>query len=80
MQIQEDFLKSLDADTNVKPEHRKYRFDLIADGEELLARNAETAVQSLTANIDYFSELAAKYQQAIREPWLPVEPDGPRPQ
>ncbi len=32
-QGQKDFLKSLDADEKVKPEYRKYRFDLIADGE-----------------------------------------------
>jgi hypothetical protein len=79
MQGQKDFLKSLDADEKVKPGYRKYRFDLIADGEEHLGRQAEVAMQSLTVNIDYFSKLAAKYQQAMREPWLPVEPDGPRP-
>ena len=44
-----------------------------------LGRQAEVAVQSLTVNVDYYSKLAAKYQQAMREPWLPVEPDGPRP-
>ena len=79
MQGQKDFLKSLDADEHVKPDYRKYRFDLIADGEEHLGRQAEVAVQSLTVNIDYFSKLAAKYRQAMREPWLPVEPDGPIP-
>jgi hypothetical protein len=38
MQGQKDFLKSLDADEKVKPGYRKYRFDLIADGEEHLGR------------------------------------------
>ena len=79
MKGQKDFLKSLDADEHVKPDYRKSRFGRIADGEEHLARQAEVAVQSLTANIDYYSKLAAKYEQAMRGPWLPVEPDGPRP-
>jgi hypothetical protein len=79
MKGQKDFLKSLDADEKVKPEYRMDRFGKIADGEEWLGRQAEVAVQSLTVNIDYYSKLAAKYEQAMREPWLPVEPDGPRP-
>jgi hypothetical protein len=79
MQSQQAFLKSLDADETVKPEYRKYRYNVMAEGEEYLGRQAETAVQSLTAKVDYFSQLAAKYEKAKQEPWLPVEPDPPRP-
>ena len=52
---------------------------LIADGGEDLGRAAEVAAHFLAASIDYYSKLAAKYEKAMREPWLPIEPDGPRP-
>jgi hypothetical protein len=79
MKSQQAFLKSLDTDLKVKPEYRKYRYNLIADGEDYLGRQAETAVKSLTASVNYFSQLAAKYEKAMHKPWLPVEPDPPRP-
>jgi hypothetical protein len=79
MQGQKDFLKSLDTDPKVTPEYRKYRYGLIADGEELLGRQSETNIGGYTTLVDYFSKLAAKYKQAQQKPWLPVEPDPPRP-
>jgi hypothetical protein len=79
MQGQKDFLKSLDMDKKVKPDYRKHRYDLIADGEELLGRMAEKNVQTYTTLVDYHAKLAVKYKKAQQEPWLPVEPDPPRP-
>lgn len=79
MQGQKDFLTSLDMDNKVKPDYRKYRYGLIADGEELQGRMAEKNVQTYTTLIDYYAKLAVKYEKARHEPWLPVEPDPPRP-
>jgi len=78
-QGQKDFLKSLDTDQKVTPEYRKYRYNLIADGEESLGRIAEKNAQDYMTLVDYYSKLAAKYEKAQREPWLPVEADPPRP-
>jgi hypothetical protein len=79
MQGQKDFLRSLDVDKRVKPDYRKYRYGLIADGEERLGRMAEKNVKEFTTLIDYYAKLAVKYKKAQQEPWLPVEPDPPRP-
>jgi hypothetical protein len=79
MQGQKDFLKSLDLDKKVKPDHRKLRYDLIADGEEIVGRMAEKNVQTYTTLVDYYAKLAVKYKKAQHEPWLPVEPDPPKP-
>ena len=45
MQGQKDFLKSLDADEKVKPDYRRYRYNVMADGQEWQGRQAEKAVQ-----------------------------------
>jgi hypothetical protein len=29
--------------------------------------------------IDYYAKLAVKYKKAQQKPWLPVEPDPPKP-
>jgi hypothetical protein len=79
MKGQKDFLKSLDLDQKVKPDYRKYRYGLIADGEERLGRMAEANVKEFTTLIDYYAKLAVKYKKAQQEPWLPVEADPPRP-
>ncbi len=78
-QGKKDFLKSLDANQKVTPEYRKYRYDLIAEGEELQGRLAAKNAQAYTTLVDYYSKLAAKYEKATQEPWLPVEADPPRP-
>ena len=78
-QGQKDFLKSLDTDQKVTPEDRKARYNLIAEGEESLGRMAEKNAQQYTTLVNYFSKLAAKYEKAQQEPWLPVEPDPPKP-
>ncbi|MGO9471126.1 MAG: hypothetical protein ACLQIB_28615 [Isosphaeraceae bacterium] len=72
-------MKSLDTDEKVKPEYRKYRYNLIADGQETYGRNLEESLQFTKVLIDYYSKLAAKYEKAREEPWLPVEPDPPQP-
>jgi hypothetical protein len=79
LQGQKDFLKSLDTDKKVTPDYRKYRYELIADGEERLGRMAEKNVKEFTALVDYYAKLAVKYKKAQQKPWLPVEPDPPRP-
>jgi len=40
---------------------------------------AEKNAQDLTILVDYYSKLAAKYEKAQREPWLPVDADPPKP-
>ena len=72
-------MKALDTDKKVTPAYRKYRYDLIADGEERQGRMSETNAQMFTTLVDYHSKLAAKYKKAEQKPWLPVEPDPPPP-
>ena len=79
VQSQKDFLKSLDTDKKITPDYRKYRYELIADGEERLGHIAENNVKELTALVDYYWKLAAKYEKAQKKPWLPVAPDPPKP-
>jgi hypothetical protein len=74
---QKEFLKSLDR--TATPEYREERYGLIADGDEQRRRGLEHAVEVLRRLIAHYEELAAKYDRARRRPWLPVEPDPPRP-
>lgn len=74
---QKDFLKSLDE--SASPEYRANRYGIMADGEGFQATQAKVSVDFLTQLIDYYEKLAKKYQKAIHEPWLPVEPDPPIP-
>ena len=76
---QKAFLKSLDTDPKVKPEDRKYRYQVMADGEKSYGRDREKSAQDVTAKIDYYQKLAAKYDEARHKPWRPVEPDPPIP-
>jgi hypothetical protein len=78
-QFQQALLKSLDADAKVRPEDRERQYNQIADYEESQGRLAETGARQNAIPFDYFSELAAKYDKAQREPWLAVAPDKPRP-
>jgi hypothetical protein len=74
--LQKTFLKSLES---AKPDYRKYRFGLIADGEELQGRTAEANITTYAKLINYYEALAAKYAQAEKHPWEPVAPDPPHP-
>lgn len=74
---QKAFLKSLDT---ASEETRRYRYELIADGEDLQARLASQNVQTYSKLVDYYRWLAVKYDQAERRPWVPVPPDPPIPQ
>ena len=62
-----------------KPQDRKDGFDRIADDESLHVRRLEQAAWVLRRLIADCEELAAKYDRARWRPWLPVEPDPPRP-
>ncbi|APW60305.1 hypothetical protein [Paludisphaera borealis] len=77
LQSQKDFLRSLDQ--TATEEYKKYRYGLIADGEQRLADIALSNVDVYSRIVDYFKELAEKYEKARLEPWLPVEPDPPMP-
>ena len=76
---QADFLRELETDPKVTPEHRAYRRGLILDGDvRLEAMQARNAVV-VGALADYHDRMAAKYDEARWHPWLPVEPDPPAP-
>jgi hypothetical protein len=45
----------------------------------LADRNGKNAAK-YTLRADYHARMKAKYQAAARRPWLPVEPDPPRPE
>lgn len=74
---QKDFLKSLDR--NATEEYKKYRYGLIADGEQRRAETGAQNVKEFTRIVDYEKALAEKYAKAAQEPWLAVAPDPPRP-
>ncbi len=74
---QKTFLKSLDQ--TAKPEYRTYRYGLIADGEDLQGKLAESNVSEFGKLADYFEQLTEKYAKAKEQPWVPVAPDPPRP-
>jgi hypothetical protein len=77
--IQKDFLRSLDTDPKVSPEYRKYRRDLITEGEERAGTMQERNVVVFRGPVEYNEQLSAKYDLARWRPWLPVEPDLPMP-
>ena len=76
---QREFLQSLDEDAKVTPEYRKYRRELITDGEESARIRQEHNVLVFQQSEEYYAHLAAKYERARRQPWIPVEPDPPSP-
>ncbi len=76
---QAEFLRSLDIDPNVTPEYRKYRRDLITEGEEQTRTRQERNAIVFGDVAEYHRRLAAKYDKARWRPWLPVEPDPPMP-
>lgn len=77
LQIQKDFLRSLDR--TATPEYRKLRYGMIADGEERVGKLQERNAMVYRGLTEYHEELAAKYDRAQRRPWLPVAPDPPMP-
>lgn len=76
---QRDFLRSLEEDSKVTPDHRKLRRDLITDGEEKSMIRQEQNADLFGRLAAYHDGLAAKYDRARWRPWLPVEPDPPVP-
>ncbi len=74
---QKVFLKGLDGTATA--EYKKYRYGLIADGEDLQARLASQNVAEFTPRIQAYKTLAEKYEKAAQEPWVRVEPDPPMP-
>ena len=76
---QKEFLKGLDG--SASEEYKKYRYGLIADGEDLRAGLATQNVAEFTPRVEIYKRLADKYEKAAQEPWVPVdvEPDPPMP-
>jgi hypothetical protein len=74
---QKVFLKGLEG--NATEEYKKYRYGLIADGEDLQAKLAAQNVAEFTARIAIYKKLVEKYDKAAQEPWVRVEPDPPMP-
>ena len=71
------FLKGLDG--SATEEYKKYRYGLIADGEDLQAGLATQNLAEFTPRVEIYKKLADKYEKAAQEPWVPVEPDPPMP-
>jgi hypothetical protein len=76
---QKEFLRSLDADSTLTPKYREYRRGFITPIEELMRNIAERNAVVFRGLVDYNEKLAAKYERARWQPWLPVEPDPPMP-
>ncbi len=74
---QKAFLKGLEGDST--EEYKKYRYGLIADGEDQQAKLASQNVAEFTARIAIYKRLVEKYEKAAQEPWVRVEPDPPMP-
>ena len=74
---QKTFLKGLEG--NATEEYKKYRYGLIADGEDRQAGLATLNVAEFTPRIEIYKRLVEKYTKAAQEPWVPVEPDPPMP-
>jgi hypothetical protein len=77
LEVQRTFLKSLDKTATA--DYRKYRYGLIADGEDLQLKSAESNIAAFEQLTRYYDQLADKYSQAEKQPWKPVPPDPPRP-
>src|SRR5262249_49745101 len=69
---QKEFLKGL-AGTTTKA-YREYLYGLIADAEEQQARLTGQKLPRFRRVVRYQQELAAKYSQGARRPWMPVAP------
>ena len=74
---QKNFLKGLEG--NATAEYKKYRYGLIADGEDRTAGLAAKNLPQLTDRLANYERLAEKYTKAEQKPWVPVEPDPPMP-
>ncbi len=71
------FLKGLEG--NATEEYKKYRYGLIADGEDLQAKLGSQNLTDFTKLVDHYGKLGEKYTKAAKEPWVRVEPDPPIP-
>jgi hypothetical protein len=76
-QHQKEFLRSLDQ--GVSPDYRQKRYEIIADSAEEMHRYKNASARQTVRMVDYFAVLRAKYERAVRRPWIPVPPDPPRP-
>ena len=74
---QKTFLKGLDG--SASEEYKKYRYGLIADGEDRQAGLAAQNVAEFTPRIETYKKLVKKYTIAAQEPWVAVDPDPPMP-
>jgi hypothetical protein len=74
---QKDFLKGLEGKN--PEEFIRYRYGLIADGEDRAALSARQNVDTYNKLVDHYKKLVEKYLKAVQKPWLPVEPDPPMP-
>ena len=74
---QREFLQSLDEDAKVTPEYRKYRRELITDGEESARIRQEHNVLVFQQSEEYYAHLAAKYEPGPTATMDSVEPDPP---
>ena len=50
------------------------------EGMKVRLDRAHKDLDRLPGKIAYHAAMAAKYQHAVRYPWLPVEPDPPEPE
>jgi hypothetical protein len=72
---QKTFLKGLEG--NSTDQYKKYRYGIIADGEDRLAEIASQNVAEYTKRIEINRKLAEKYTRAAQQPLVAVEPDPP---
>jgi hypothetical protein len=72
---QKAFLKGLEGKST--EQYKQYRYGLIADGEDRLAKLASQILPGLTPQLEIYKKLAEKYTKAEQQPWVPVEPDPP---
>jgi hypothetical protein len=77
LSAQKEFLKGLEGATTEA--YKRYRYGLIADGEERQARLATWNLTRYRRLVAYYARLTAKYTRAARKPWEPVAPDPPPP-
>ncbi len=62
--VQQDFLRSLDADSTITPKYREYRRGLITQGEELMRNQQERSAVFFRNLVEYHQKLADKYEKA----------------
>jgi hypothetical protein len=61
-------------------EYQQARERAIADARRIVTENWRRVLERLRKRVDYHAALARKYRRAASYPWLPIEPDPPKPQ